>query len=169
MYCFIDAETNGLYGAFLSVAALVTDHRGQTIAAYHKKAAFAEDGCSDWVREHVLPQLRQVPEAPGDLLEDFFSFYRTYGKEAMVIADTPFPVEARLFAELARRHGMEWGPYPLLDLASMLHARGLDPLQDRREMAASQLPQHNALNDCIYAKEIYFTHIRGGEHHVGRA
>lgn len=57
---------------------------------------------------------------------------------------------------------------PLLDMASMLHAKGLDPLQDQRELVVCPLPQHNALNDCIYAKQIYFTWIKGGEHHVGR-
>ena len=50
----------------------------------------------------------------------------------------------------------------------MLHAKGLDPLQDQRELVVCPLPQHNALNDCIYAKQIYFTWIKGGEHHVGR-
>lgn len=168
MHCFIDAETNGLYGEFLSVAALVTDDQGETIATYHKKAIFAEDSCNDWVREFVLPELQQVPAVSGDLLEDFFSFYQLYGKESTVIVDVPFPVEARLFAVLAQRYGMEWGPYPLLDLASMLHAKGLDPLQNRKELVVCQRSQHNALNDCIYAKEIYFTWIKGGERHVGR-
>lgn len=100
MYCFIDAETNDLYGEFLSVAALATDDCGKTITIYHKKAIFAEDSCNDWGREFVLPELRQVLVVSGDLLEDFFSFCQIYVRETTVILDVPFSVEVGLFTAL---------------------------------------------------------------------
>ena len=58
---FVDAETDGLYGGFLSIAVLVTDHYGEE-ADHFYAAVEAPQVRSAWVREHVLPRLAYAEE-----------------------------------------------------------------------------------------------------------
>jgi len=70
-------------------------------------------------------------------------------KGAVLAADVPWPVEARFLAQcIDDEPGRKWdGPYPLIDIASVRLAAGLDPLASV-ERLAEELPQHDPLCDA---------------------
>lgn len=55
----VDAETDGLYGKFLSVAALSTDEDGN-FDDYFYGAVSDPTVTSDWVKENVVPHLKNA-------------------------------------------------------------------------------------------------------------
>lgn len=167
-YLFVDAETDGLYGRFLSVAALVCDEQGEELEQFSCRWDFTEaDIESPWVRENVLPLLadEQILPTEEDMLEAFWRFYKKQG-EVLCIGDVIYPVECRLFEKCVRldqeARAFE-GPYPLLDLSSMLYARGIDPLKDRLELAGTDgLARHNALDDVRMSHAIWKKYVCPG-------
>ncbi len=155
---FVDAETDGLYGQFLSVAAIVLNDTGEEVDTFYGTIRKPENiVSSEWVKENVLPYLRDgirsdadLYDAEDEMVEAFYDFYSVHA-ECDVIADVPYPVESRLFIKIVwsdPEDRMYKLPFPLMDLSSMLYARGYQPLCDRREITdCSDLRLHNALDD----------------------
>ena len=155
---FVDAETDGLYGQFLSVAAIVLNDQGEEVDTFYGTVRNSEDiVSSEWVKENVLPYLRDGIRSDADLygaerelIEAFYAFYNAH-VECDVIADVPYPVESRLFFKIVGNdpeERMYKAPFPLMDLSSMLYAHGYPALCDRREITdCSDLRLHNALDD----------------------
>ena len=155
---FVDAETNGLYGTFLSIAAILLDDNGQESDSFYGTLRDPEKYVSsEWVKENVLPFLGNTVRSDddfynseSDLIESFFSFYLSH-PGCDVIADVPHPVESRLFIkavsfDLKTREFQ--APFPLMDLSSMLYANGYSPHIERRSLVdCSDLKLHNALDD----------------------
>ena len=71
----VDAETDGLYGQFLSVAAVVSDYDGMEVARFYAALDISkEDIQNEWAREHVFAQLKNADvryETETDLTEAF--------------------------------------------------------------------------------------------------
>lgn len=162
---FIDAETNGLYGTFLSVAAIALDDNGEETDAFYGTLRNPEKYVtSEWVRENVLPYLGDAVRADDyydsekELVEAFYSFYLQH-RDSDVIADVPHPVESRLFISAAENDLEErefQAPYPLMDLSSMLYAKGYDPLIERRSVVdCSDLRLHNSFDDVRMSIRIW--------------
>lgn len=154
MWFFVDAETDGLYGRFLSVAAMVTDETGKELDRFYGAVSVTrEELTSDWVKENVYPYLAQAEKVYAnqqDLLEDFWQFWMTYRDKAPCVAYVPCPVEARLFcacveADPTRREFL--APLPLYDLATLLRSRGMDFDQDLAALSGQTLQRHDALAD----------------------
>lgn len=127
----IDAETNGLGGLAFAVGISVSTSAGERESAVFRCPI--DDNLDPWVAEHVLP-------AMVDVEVDCFSYWhmldtiraRFFMPEAKtawsVIAHVAWPVEARLLCDMLPR-GLVWsGPYPLIDVASVLLAKGFNPL-----------------------------------------
>ncbi len=155
---FVDAETDGLYGTFLSVAAIFLDDKGEQSDTFYGTIRNPKKYVSsEWVKENVLPYLSDAVRSEADyydtekqLVEKFFAFYREH-EDCDVIADVPHPVESRLFT-LAVSYDLKdrefKAPYPLMDLSSMLYAKGYSPLTERRSLVdCSDLRIHNSLDD----------------------
>lgn len=164
-YLFVDAETDGLYGKFLTVAALVCDEQGRETAQFSCRWKFTENDIeSDWVKENVLPYLSEetVVETEEDMLRAFWDFYRSQG-EVRCIGDVVYPVESRLFERCVRMKLPErefQGPFPLLDLGGMLYARGIDPLQERDSLIdADGRQRHRAMDDVRTAHAVWKEYI----------
>lgn len=159
---FVDAETDGLYGAFLSAAVLVVNEQGEELDRFYG-AVDAEnaDIRSEWVKENVVPYLRQAERVYPDenaLLTAFWDFWMRWRENVLCIADVGVPVEARLFTRCVAMdaEAREFlGPYPLLDLSTALYAKGLDPLAERRTLSGLELPQHDPMNDVRMASAIW--------------
>lgn len=160
---FVDAESDGLYGPFLTVGMLVTDLYGHEIErAYYgikKKNLHITDA---WTRQHVLPLMGDYEgcNGEGELLEKVWVFWMRYEQWAYAVADVAFPVESRLFECCVRRNEKErkgHGPFPLLDMSSLLLAKGIDPLQERAALLKQPLSggQHNALYDVMVSAAIW--------------
>lgn len=171
---FIDAESDGLYGPFLSVAIVAVNGDGEELERGYYGIAREKMQVSDpWVREHVVPLLGDYEpcENEQELLEKVWNFWCRYLEGSWLVADVVYPVESRLFEQCVARNAGErmWlAPYPLLDLSSMLYAVGIDPTEERVKLVGDQrdVYSHNALWDVELSVEIWKKYIRsknGGE------
>lgn len=114
--------------------------------------------------ENVLPGLFDMPVLCGSypgLLSAWLMFIGGYDlRQTTVITHVPWPVEARFLWDA---HGSEpfSGPFPLLDVASMLAARGHDPTSVEKylDWAGLDRPEgspHHPLYDARAAALVYF-------------
>lgn len=160
---FIDAETDGLYGAFISAAVVVTTEDCREIERHYygisKKKLQARER---WVQENVLPVMGEYTpcENEKELLEQVWTVWERYQEDAYAIGDVVYPVEARLFMECVRNdeaHRRFQAPYPLLDLSNIMYAKGINPMTERKKLADNESTgrQHNALDDVLMTIEIY--------------
>lgn len=165
---FVDAETDGLYGMFLSVAMVVTDSTGKEILDnLYIGLKDAENLAKDpWVRENVIGKMGKYEscEDETELLEKVWDFWMKYAKDSYAVADVQYPVESRLFQECVERDPKErqWNaPFPLLDLSTVLYWEGYDPLINRLELLNDKTEVHNALNDAKMTASVWSILMRG--------
>jgi hypothetical protein len=165
----IDAETDGLWGKPFSVAAIVYQD-GKEVAKIILKRP---DECvsNEWVRENVLPALKNVDvthEAYEDMLDSFASFYFKHKKDAKIICHMGYIVEAFLFREM-RELGIigDWdAPYPLIDISGHLEMAGedatsVDAYAKKHDLIVSDYGStHNPLYDCEVAARVYMHIMR---------
>ena len=151
---FIDVETDGLYGDFISAAILVASADGRELERHYFGIAREVLKVKDpWVREHVLPVLGEYTpcQSQEELLEAVWQIWLRHRETAYAIGNVVFPVEARFFAACVARNPEErtfLAPYPLLDLSSVLYALGFDPLSD--PLPEPEPLTHNALYDITH-------------------
>ena len=160
---FVDAETDGLYGGFLTVAMIATDRDGQDLERTY--LGIRKENMkitSSWVEENVLPRLGEyeVCEDEKELLERTWEFWLRYADTSYAVCDVGYPVEARLFrkcVELNPEANTFLAPFPLLDISSLLLAKGYDPLMSRAEFLGEQADsrQHNALYDAEVSVRVW--------------
>lgn len=161
---FIDAETDGLYGQVISVAAIVVDEEYIECEHFYAKQKISLSELQDeWVKEHVYPILGEAPEYESEdaLLEAFWGFYVMH-PDCFVIVDVPYPVEASLFRKCVEKDEKErraLAPFPLMDLSSMLYAKGIAPLEDREKLLGGKAQRHNALTDVRVCVELFKKYI----------
>lgn len=169
---FIDAETDGLYGSFISIAAKVLDKKSGKVedSLYIGIAKDVLQVKDAWTKEHVLPYLGEYKEfkAQEELLEFFWAFYVQKREDTEVIGDVIYPIENRLFAscvEMDVANRIFMGPFPLLDLSSMLYAKGIDPMVEREKLIEHTIEgnKHNAMYDIELSIEIWKKYIKGEE------
>ncbi len=164
---FIDAETDGLYGEFISVGIVIVDGSGSKIEEHYLGRNLSQMTItSDWVKEHVIPQVGayDVYDSSEELLNQVWDIWLKQGNAVDVIADVSYPVECRLWEACVRldlKKREFQAPFPLLDLSSMLYAKGIDPIQSRKELVKMDgiEKQHNALYDAQIAAKIWMKYI----------
>ncbi len=161
---FIDAESDGLYGNFISVAMLVADQNGNELKHFYfgLKKELLNDIKTQWVTENVLPIMGEYKECDSekDMLQKVWNVWLKYRENAYMIADVAYPVETRLIREcvaLSNDAEVFFAPFPLLDLSSMLYAKGINPLVSRYEFLdlKNNDKQHNALEDVKISLEVW--------------
>ena len=152
-YFFVDAETDGLYGKFLSVAALAIDENGTETEFYASVSVTESEIETEWVKENVYPYLSQSYvkyKTEYELLEAFWSFWNEHKSGAECVSYVPYPVEARLFNTCVMHNVSERtfeGPFPLHDLSTLLVAKGYNTDVDMSELSGLHLESHDAMND----------------------
>ncbi len=167
-YVFLDAESDGLYGKFISAALVVVDSKGQEIERMY--IGLSDDDLinlkDQWTKEHVIPVMGeyQPVENEQDLLNKVWNFWLRYHEKAYMIVDVCYPVEARLLQECVMRdvdNRAGVAPYPLLDLASILYTVGINPEVNREELLQGYDvgQQHNALYDVMISISIWKKYI----------
>ena len=159
---FVDAETDGLYGRFLSIAALVTDKDGTELDSFYAAVKVSvEDISSDWVKENVYPSLKNASvfyETEREMLEAFWLFWLRYRETADCISYVPYPVESRLFSTCVIINSQErqfLAPFPLYDLATLLETNGYSFDADMKELSGLDLVVHDAMNDVRMMAEVW--------------
>ena len=160
---FLDVETDGLYGSFLTAALIAADREGNEIErAYYGIKRENMHVTDDWVKENVLPKLGEyeVCENEKELLQKVWDFWLQYRDDAYMVCDVGYPVETeflRRCVELNQAENMWDAPFPLVDLSSLLLAKGYDPLCDRKKFVKEYKEEdvHNALYDAEVAIEVW--------------
>jgi hypothetical protein len=154
LFFVFDVESVGLHGEGFAVGYVVIDREGNQ----HEQGAYscplnAAKGTPDgfeWCRANI-PDQGETHPAPWMVRAAFWKRWMEWKtKGAVLVADCCWPVEARFLAQCVddRPLEREWqGPYPLHDLASVLLARGLDPLAKRQRLPAEK-PEHDPLCDA---------------------
>jgi hypothetical protein len=159
---FVDAECDGLYGKFLSVAALVTDKNGTEVDSFYGAVKLtSKDISNEWVKENVYHSLGNahiIFDSERDLLEAFWSFWLRHRENADCISYVPYPVESRLFIAcvVADTVGRQFlAPFPLYDLATLLEAKGYHFDSNMKELSGLNLESHDAMNDVKMMAEVW--------------
>jgi hypothetical protein len=168
-----DGETNGLYGQAFIIAAVVGADDGSEIANFLGRCPI-KGPVNPWVEENVLPAVADIPvtcASYADLLESFYPFYMTHKKDADVIAAIPYPVETTILRDMITAVPSRDfdGPYPLIDIASVLKAKGHNPLSEEDYIRANGLivpfngRAHHPLYDS-WAGLIAYRHVMSNGH-----
>jgi hypothetical protein len=156
-YWFVfDVESVGLHGEGFAVGYVVYDadrnEEAESGSCYCDpiKAHGSDEGRA-WIKENVRIDLsstfKSTPYEVRQWFWDQWKRWKTWG--AIMAADVAWPVEARfLSACIDDVNGRDWeGPYPLIDIASIRLAAGLDPLETCPRLD-EELPAHNARSDA---------------------
>lgn len=157
----IDAETNGLAGRAFAVALTLSDHSGE-IDSRVLRCQIGEAVVDDWVAKHVMPAITDIPDnCPGGypqmLAEIGLAVDAWGGRDTAMIAHVAWPVEARLLLDVYSGENVWNGPYPLIDVASVLLAHGHNPLSvddylAEHGIAAPEGSPHHPLYDARAAE-----------------
>ena len=128
----IDAESNGLGGRAFAVALTLSDHTGE-LDSRVLRCQIGEVTANEWVAKYVMPAIADVPDnCPGGypqmLAEIGLAVDAWGGSDTAMIAHVAWPVEARLLLDVYSGENVWNGPYPLIDVASVLLAHGHNPL-----------------------------------------
>ncbi len=168
-----DAETNGLWGESFAISAAVYEN-GKMTASF--TAYLGPNGVTDgWVRDNVLPKLKgltKTHDSYDEILVAFAEFYKANKTDADIIVHMGVPVEAKVLLDMhTNGHIGDWdGPYPMIDIAGVLKAKGYDPtsvdsynkefgLMDGRPEAEG-LATHHPLYDSVAAAVCYMHLLR---------
>lgn len=160
----LDAETDGLWGKAIAIAAVAYDENGVEIASFCERSG--EKVQNEWVKDNVLPQLQDVKNVGSYivLLASFARFYNFVRERYNVTAlwHMGHVVEAYLFRELVS-NGLigDWdAPYTPIEVAEQLRIRGFAPdsVDSYAREHNLELPTgstHNPLYDCVVAYKVY--------------
>lgn len=163
-YFVFDVESVGLHGEGFAVGWVIVDEEGKEHrnGLIHCPSYNAHGSTDDhtWVMKNV-PDLGYTDlEYPFQVRQAFWKAWvmarYDYGNFLTMVADCPWPVEARFLNQCVDDvPGREWkGPYPLLDVGTALKMVGRDPL-GTSERLESELPQHNPLADARQSARLF--------------
>ncbi len=156
----IDVETNGLIGLPFIVYAAVFSPQGECLNTFLGRCELLEP--EEFVKEQVLPACEHIPincDSMDDLLRKFAKFYLQYDS-LRVISHIPFPVETNFFSLLQEDIliGEFQGPYPLIDVGSMLLLAGENPTSLEEYMKKHQIePPSGVAHDPEYDAKSAFS------------
>jgi hypothetical protein len=154
LFMVFDVESIGLHGGSFAYGYVVIDRAGHEVAsggaACKPERAYGFDEDWDWVAANC-PELPVTHGDPQNVRGRFWRDWMDWkAKGAVLAADCPWPVEARFLIECINVDPVrrKWdGPYPLIDVASVRLAAGLDPL-GTDERRPDELPIHDPLADA---------------------
>lgn len=154
LFMVFDVESVGLHGGAFAVGWVVVDREGRerssgccSIPPNHVHGSVQN---RQWIAENV-PTMKRTHQWLSHMRTEFWNAWLGWkARGAVLVADCPWPVEARFLADCVDDNvdEREWeGPYPLIDVASVMLAAGRDPLATH-ERRPSELPAHDPLADA---------------------
>lgn len=160
-----DVESIGLQGEGFAVGwVMFIDGicRGFGLEACPPEMAKGRDVDRDWVADNV-PRMIYERDHPLQVRDRFWYTWRTFkdaNSDGFLLVDCGWPVEANFLSATVRdATDRLWdGPYPLVDLSTLLVATGLDPLQTFPRMN-DELPAHQPLNDARQTARLWMEHV----------
>jgi hypothetical protein len=165
-----DVESIGLHGDSFAVGWVII-RDGKEVSSGHcwTNPDNVRGSTSDrkWVAKHVPgldPALRL--ESPRAIREMFWAHWMNWRERgAVLVADCHWPVEARFLCACIDddRITRSWqGPYPFIDVGSVLLAAGLDPLMTGDRLP-NELPAHHPLADARQSARVFLTTLKALE------
>lgn len=161
-YFFVfDVESVGLHGDVFSYGYVVVENAPQmkvvdrgslSVSRSDVRGLFSDHS---WVQAHV-PTCRFVAESSVTLRSVFWSAWLAWRRKGTVMAaDLLWPAETRFLQaciddEAARRAE---APYPLIDVASVRLAAGMDPIASYDRLP-SELPKHDPVADAMQSARL---------------
>lgn len=170
-YFVFDVESIGLHGQAFSYGACVVNEEGHTnhwSAAHCPQSAAYGHSSADrkWVKANTSTwEHSEEVLNPGDLREEFWELWLE-AKEAfpgiLMAAEVPWPVETNFLSDIIMddpedRQGK--APYPLIDIASVMLAAGMDPMATYPR-TESELPAHEPLADALQSARLLITALK---------
>lgn len=155
----LDAECNGLPGRAFAVAMTLSDHTGELDHVVYRCPI--DQPVDEWVAANVLPAIEDVEINCGrydGLLYNLREKHFEWAEDGTpLIAHVAWPVEARLLLDMFPGQDVWRGPYPLIDVASVLLAKGHNPLSVDDYLTARGIPApdgspHHPLYDARAAE-----------------
>lgn len=159
----LDCESNGLHGQIFAVGVSVQVRGLGEVGAWTDRCPIVGE-VDPWVEQYVLPALSGVLELHATttgLQRSWRVHYDGLGSDVTaVVCHVPWPVEARFLWDSHRDTPFS-GPFPLLDVASMLDAIGEDPADldgwlIREGYPALSGDPHHPLYDARRAAQAYW-------------
>jgi hypothetical protein len=156
LFMVFDVESVGLHGDGFAYGFVVIDHDGKVLAdggaSCDPRHADGDLAGRDWVARNVpSPAMGGGRPRPRVVRDTFWHAWMDWkAKGAVLAADCPWPVEARFLIACIDDDPVarEWqGPYPLIDVASVRLAAGLDPL-GTADRLPDEMPAHDPLKDA---------------------
>ena len=162
-----DVESVGLHGDGFAVGWVVVARDGVVVSegSLHTVADDARGPASgrEWVAANCPAPTGTSCRSLADLRRQFWSVWCQWkSRGAVLVADCGWPVEARFLAACVddRPDAREWeGPYPFHELASIMLASGVSPLETRHRMP-DELPIHDPLADAKQSSRLLGEAIR---------
>lgn len=165
-FLVFDVESIGLHGEGFAVGWVLVEGREQTHEGRFScppDQAGGHNAARYWVKENIpriFPDDCRTPKQVRDRFWELWDHHRLEG--ALLVADCAWPVEARFLAACVDDDPgpREWGgPYPLHDLASIVLAKGGDPMATR-ERTERELPIHDPLADARQSARLLVEALR---------
>lgn len=162
-----DLETNNLHGQPFAIGALVIDGHGTVHDSFTARCPIAGE-LDDWVKANVLPVIKDMAQTHGsyeDMREAFWRWYRAAEPASdYVLVSNGYPVEYRFLidcqeASLEERYWQH--PFPILDLTSILLAKGLETGSQKNQVRkkvrqSASFAQHHPFDDAKLAALMAF-------------
>lgn len=162
-----DLEANNLHGTPFAIGALVVDGHGKVHDSFTARCPIKGE-VDPWVQTNVLPAIKDMAETHGsyeDLREAFWRWYLAAESASdYVLVSNGYPVEYRFLidcqeANLEERYWQH--PFPILDLTSILVARGQESkiykTQIRKRIRQeATFAQHHPFDDAKLAALMAF-------------
>ena len=148
-----DVESIGLHGEAFAFGAVVMDANGKIVdcreVACVRGRAKGDTTDRAWCDNHI-PAMVAAVNNPVDLRYFFWQFWMEWKERgAALAADCAWPVEARFLNKCVEDDpARNWqGPYPLVDIGSVMIGVGMDPLAKYPRLP-NELPEHSPLADA---------------------
>lgn len=154
MIAFVfDVESIGLHGEPYAVGWTVVENQKEIDSeclSVNPNIVSGTDDDRAWCDENI-PSISVTHVTLESLLKDFWTAWLFWkGKGAIMFAECAWPVEAKFLSMCVHIDYPEqkWsGPYPLHDIASVMLAKGMDPMATYNR-TSEELPKHHPLADA---------------------
>ena len=161
VFFVFDVESIGFLGAAFWVGWIIIDANGAELAGGGSvrgplDLAYGTSSAHEWVSENV-PNNRPAYQAKSlrEMRDEFWAHWTAAQEQhqAFLAADCPWPVEAKFLLECLADSPARRFPYPLIDVASVRLAAGLDPIADE-ERKIGELPRHSPEADATQSARL---------------
>lgn len=166
VYLSVDAESVGLLGDTWAIGCVLVDRDGQELESHRwhvdPEQVQGTDAGQQWVRDNCAWARQTAPTcwSAAQMRQWFWRYWekvqRDYG--AIMLADHPFPVEAKLLFDCLADDRRRQSPYPLIDCSSVQ----MDPLASQPRIDG-EWPAHDPVADARQSVRLYLEWLRRQE------